>query len=95
LQIAATTDTVQLAAICNNVALTWPAGTPISMVAAAVQPAAAVESIWRQTIVNDMQTFIAYSPIMGAPSDYTAVQTPLDAVFICMREAGTLTRPDR
>jgi hypothetical protein len=92
---AAATDTVMLFNGCTNVALTWPAGTPLSMVAAAVTPADALESIWRQSIVNDMQVFIAYSPIASAPNDYTSTSSSLEASFICMRAQGSLTRPDR
>jgi hypothetical protein len=94
LEAATATDTVTLAATCNNVALTWPGGTPISMVAAAVSPANALESIWKQTIVGDDLRFTAWSPLPGAPNDYTATALQLEAVFICMRAGGTLERPN-
>jgi hypothetical protein len=78
---------------CTNVALTWPTGTPIDTVANAVSPRDALESIWRQSIVNDQQRFVAWSPLPNAPNDYTATGTQLEAVFICMRAQGTLNRP--
>ena len=90
---AATQDTAQLAATCNNVALTWPAGTPISTVAAAVSPAGALDSIWRLAPVGDNLRFMAWSPLAGAPNDYLNTATQLEAAFVCMRQAGTLTRP--
>jgi hypothetical protein len=93
LEAAAATDTVTLAATCNNVALTWPGGTSISTIAAAVTPASAIESIWKQTVVGDNLDFIAWSPLPEAPNDYTATSMQLEAVFICMRSAGTLERP--
>jgi hypothetical protein len=94
LEAAAATDTVSLAATCNNVALTWPGGTSLNTVAAAISPASALESIWKQTIVDDDLTFIAWSPLPGAPNDYTGTSLQLEAVFICMRSAGTLERPN-
>ena len=93
---AAATDTVTLAANqCTNVGLTWPQGTSVATVAAAVSPAGALESIWKQTIRDDRLVFVAWSPIAGAPNDYTNTELPLEAAFICMRAAGTLERPNR
>lgn len=93
---AAATEQVSLAAgLCSNVALTWPGGTPTSTVAAAVSPANALESIWRQSIQNDRQVFIAYSPLAGAPNDYTSTSSNLEAAFVCVRAAATINRPDR
>lgn len=85
------TDVALAANICSNVALTWPAGTPVATVAAAVAPADAVEAIWH--FVNEERRFVAWSPIAGAPNDYTGVRQRLEAVFICTRGAATLTRP--
>ena len=94
-EAAAATDTVSLAANqCTNVGLTWPQGTPLETVAAAVSPAGALESIWKQTIRDDRLVFVAWSPIAGAPNDYTNTALPLEAAFICMRSAGTLERPE-
>ena len=93
---AAATEQVNLAAgLCNNVALTWPSGTPLATVAAAVSPANALESIWRQSIQDDRQVFVAFSPLAGAPNDYTTTSSSLEAAFVCVRAAATLNRPDR
>ena len=94
-EAATATDTVTLTGgICNNVVLTWPTGTPLPTVAAAVQPASALESIWHQTVIDDRRVFIGWSPLANAPNDYRATEIQLDAVFICMRAMGTLERPD-
>jgi hypothetical protein len=93
---AAATDTVSLVANqCTNVALTWPQGTSINTIAAAVSPAGALESIWKQTVRDDRLVFIAWSPLAGAPNDYTNTALPLEAAFVCMRAAGSLERPNR
>ena len=86
------TESVQLFATCNNVSLTWTAGTPISAVAAGVSPSGALMSIFRYDNVSGR--FFGYSP--NAPdfaNDYQAVATRLEPVFICMSGPGTLTRP--
>jgi len=93
-EAAAATDQVSLTVGCTNVGLTWSQGTSLDMVAAAVSPAGALESIWKQTIRDDQLVFAAWSPIAGAPNDYTNTELPLEAAFICMRSAGTLNRPD-
>jgi hypothetical protein len=86
-----TTEPVSLFAGCNNVALTWTAGTPITTVAAAISPAGALESIWRYD--NASGQFAGFSPNPNAPSDYRAVQIALEPVFVCMRAPATLSRP--
>jgi hypothetical protein len=85
------TQQVPLSAGCNNVTLTWTAGTPVTTVAAALNPASALESIWRYD--NALGQFSGFSPNPNAPSDYRSVQVLLEPVFICMRAPATLTRP--
>jgi hypothetical protein len=87
------TEAIGLIAGCNNVALTWAMGTPVSTVAAAVTPANAVEAIWRQTVVGDRLVFQAWSPAPGAPSDYTVTGVRPEAAWICVRFPATLNRP--
>ena len=84
------TEQVRLIAGCNNVALTWPQGTPTALLARAVSPERALVAIWR----FDAQSgrFLAWSPLPGAPNDYPWVGR-LDAVFICVRQPATLARP--
>ena len=86
------TDTVTLVAGCTNVTLTWPAGTSLSTVAAAITPAGALLSIFR----FDAQSgrFRGFSPMAPAfANDYTMVTSALEPVFVCMSAAGTLTGP--
>jgi hypothetical protein len=87
------TEAIGLIAGCNNTALTWPMGTPVSTVAAAVTPANAVEAIWRQTVVGDRLVFQAWSPAPGAPSDYMVTGVRPEAAWICVRFPATLNRP--
>lgn len=55
-----------------------------------MRPADALLAIWRYD--NAAQTFRAFSPQFPLASDLTTVNR-LDAVFICLREVGTLVRP--
>ncbi|MBI2761887.1 MAG: hypothetical protein HYX51_10745 [Chloroflexi bacterium] len=87
---AGMTETVALVGGCNNVTLTWQDGTPLAMVAGAIEPPAALLSIWR--FDNAAQRFSGYSPLPAAPNDLTTARR-LDAVFICMTGPGGLTRP--
>jgi hypothetical protein len=93
--VEAAAEPVQLFQGCTNVALTWSAGTPIETVAAAVTPSGALEAIWQQAVVGDERRFLAWSPIAGAPNDYTATSSSLEAVFICMTAEGSIDRPSR
>ena len=81
---------VRLFAGCNNVSLTWPSGTPTSEVAAAVSPSGALVAVWRYDVAQGR--FLGFAPQFPQASDLTTVNG-LDAVFICTREPGTLTRP--
>ena len=82
-------ESVALSGGCNNVPLTFSDDTPVGEVVAAITPASAVAAIWK--FDSAAQRFAAYSPLPGAPNDLTVVKR-LDAVFICMREPGTLAR---
>ena len=84
------TEAVELFAVCNNVALTWPSGTSLDVVAAAISPQDAVIAIWRFN--NLAQRFEGYSPRFPEASDLRTANI-IDAVFICMNAPGTLTRP--
>lgn len=75
---------------CNNVTLTWPTGTPADEVAAAVSPTAAVVAIWRFDAAT--QRFAGFAPGFASISDLNGVGR-LDAVFVCVGQAATLSRP--
>jgi hypothetical protein len=92
---------VPLARGCTNVALTYPDGTAIAAFSHAVLPASApagdvwtatpiLESVWRYDAVT--RRFRAWSPAPGTPNDVTTVNR-LDAVFLCVRQAGRLVQP--
>jgi hypothetical protein len=86
----AETETVALVAGCNNLVLTWPNGTPTSQVAAAVSPAEALIAVWQFDAAQGR--FFGFAPQAPQASDLTMVNR-LDAVFLCLREPGTLARP--
>lgn len=83
------TEQIQLFQGCNNQALTWPAGTQVSTVASSVT--GDLIAIW--AFDNATQTFRGFSPIPGAPNDFVTTAARAQPVFLCMRSAGTLTRP--
>ena len=85
--------TISLVAGCQNQGTNFPAGTAIEMMGAAISPPGAVEAIWRY--LNEEQRFVGWSPIAGAPNDYTNTISPLEPVYFCMRAAATLTLPPR
>jgi PKD repeat protein len=88
---AGMTEMVQLFPTCNNVALTWPVGTAMVVVAGAITPANGLVAIW--WFNNAAQSFVGFSPQFPMQSDLTMVSMPAQPVFICMNTPGTLTRP--
>ena len=84
------TETVELFVGCNNVTLTWPSETPISVVAEAVEPPEVVVAIWR--LDNETQIFRAFAPGFPEASDLITVNL-LDTVYLCTAEPAVLTRP--
>jgi autotransporter family porin len=84
-------EQVSLSVGCNNIALTWPAGTPMRAVAIAVSPPADLIAIWRQ--IPAAGRFSGYSPLRAAPLDYTSVTTRLEPVMICVKSPSSLRRP--
>jgi PKD repeat protein len=88
----AQTEPVRLVTGCNNVALTWPVGTPLMSVVNAVAPPGVTESLF--TLDAAQGRFRGYSPT--APSfanDFTMVETALQAVYVCVTASATLNRP--
>jgi PKD repeat protein len=84
------TTSVSLVAGCNNVIATWPNGTVPGTVAAAVTPATAVVSLWRQE--PGTQRFVGYAPGASVVSDLRTIDR-FDALFICTTAPATLNRP--
>jgi hypothetical protein len=86
------TEAVALPTGCSNQALTWPVGTPLTTVAAAVTPPGNLLSIFKLDPIQ--QRFRGYSPTAPAfANDYTMVETRLEAVFFCVSAPSTLNRP--
>lgn len=87
---AGPTEQVQLFMGCNNVASTYPNGTPASQVFANISPSGALIAGW--FFINAQQRFVGYSPIPGAPNDLTSINRG-DPLFICVNAASNFTRP--
>ena len=86
----AQTEAVQLVFGCNNVTLTWPDGTAVAEVAAAVSPTDALVAIWRFDAAA--RRFLGFAPQFPEVSDLRVVNR-LAAVFVCVDQEATLTRP--
>ena len=85
-------EVVRLLPGCNNEVITWPAGTPVGAVAAAIAPPEALESIFR--FDNATGTFVGFAPnVPEFAINYPTVVARLEVVFICMRAPGALERP--
>jgi hypothetical protein len=84
--------TVDLVVGCNPVALTHADGTAVTTVAAGVQPADSLISIWK--FLPAENRWIGYSA--GAPPEVSDLQTVerLDAVFVCVSTVATITMPE-
>jgi hypothetical protein len=81
---------VDLNAGCTNVVLTWPDGTPIETVLAALSTGGSLNAIW--WLDAAARQFRGFSPRPGAPNDLVTVSR-LQPVFICLTAPGTLSRP--
>jgi len=80
----------QLYPACNNIALTFPDGTPSQTVIQAVTPAGAVETLWCHNAV--LNKFEGFSPVYPQASDLLTVNF-LDSVWLCMVEGPSATQP--
>ena len=72
--------TVPLYDGCNSMVLTFPDGTASETVTEAIEPAAAVGSIWRHRVGQD--SYAGFSPVAPQASDLSTVSF-LDAVWLC------------
>lgn len=89
---ASAQEAVPLVVGCNPVAFTWDDGTAITTVGQGVQPTGALVSIWKYLPAENR--WIGYSA--GAPAAVSDLQTVerLDAAFVCVNAAATITRPE-
>lgn len=77
---------------CTPVALTHDDGTDVATVAAGVEPADALISIWK--FLPASGSWAGYAA--GAPPEVSDLQTVerLDAVFVCVSAAATISMPE-
>ena len=86
---------------CNNIALTYPDGTPVGVVAASVYPPGALYALWR---LNPMPPYPppypppgpryeCYAPAAPQASDLQGVNF-LEAAFLCVSVPSTVTMPE-
>jgi hypothetical protein len=83
------TETLDLVSGCNFVSWTGADATPAADVAAGASPADALAGIWAQQPAPEWKGF---NPEFPEVSDMGPVNQ-LDVVAVCMKEAGTFTRP--
>jgi hypothetical protein len=84
-------ETVDLVEGCNPIAATWADGTAIATVAGAVDPAAALEAIWKFDTASG--TWQGYSPSAPAAVNDLVSVNRLDAIFVCVNATATIARP--
>jgi len=75
---------------CNNIAVTFPDGTPSETVIQAVDPAGAVRTMWRHDAAEEK--WEGYAPAFPAVSDLLTVNF-LDAVWLCIATAPSAPIP--
>jgi hypothetical protein len=87
---------VNLAVGCNNVALTYPDGTAVSVVVGSINPQGAMYAIWRlnatPTVPGAGPTYEGFAPAAPQASDLQGVNF-LEAVFLCVSVPSTITMP--
>ena len=87
---------VNLVVGCNNVALTYPDGTPVGVVVGSINPQGAMYAIWRlnatPTVPGTGPTYEGFAPAAPQASDLQGVNF-LEAVFLCVSVPSTITMP--
>jgi hypothetical protein len=81
-------DWVELAALCNPVSITYPDGTTVQTLTAAVTPSGILTAVWKL----QAGVWLGYSPEYPQASNLAATGF-LDVVFLCVDGAGTFVRP--
>lgn len=80
-------ESVDLAALCNPVTITYPDGTTVQTLTAAIAPPGILTAMWK----FQGGTWLGYSPQFPQASDL-ATTAFLDVVFLCTDAAGTFVR---
>jgi hypothetical protein len=87
---------VNLVVGCNNVALTYPDGTPVGVVVGSINPQGAMYAIWRLNATPPTPgagpTYEGFAPAAPQASDLQGVNF-LEAVFLCVSVPATVTMP--
>jgi len=87
---------VDLAVGCNNVALTYPDGTPVGVVVGSINPQGAMYAIWRLNAAPPTPgvgpTYEGFAPAAPEASDLQGVNF-LEAVFLCVSVPSAVTMP--
>ena len=87
---------VDLAVACNNVALTYPDGTPVGVVVGSINPQGALYASWRLNASPPTPgagpTFEGFAPAAPQASDLQGVNF-LEAVFLCVSVPSIITMP--
>jgi hypothetical protein len=81
-------DWVELAAGCNPIASTYPDGTTVQTLAAAIAPPDILNAMW----AFEGGLWLGYSPLYAEASNL-ATRNFLDVVFFCVDAVGTFVRP--
>jgi hypothetical protein len=81
-------ESVDLAAVCNPVTTTYPDGTTVQTLTAAISPPGILSAMWK----FEGGIWSAYSPEFPQASDL-AVTSFLDVMFLCVDAPGTFVRP--
>jgi hypothetical protein len=87
---------VNLIVGCNNIALTYPDGTPVGVVIGSINPQGALYAIWRLNPSPPPPTtgprYEGFAPAAPQASDLQGVNF-LEAVFLCVSVPATVTMP--
>jgi len=87
---------VDLVVGCNNVALTYPDGTPVGVVVGSISPQGAMYAIWRLNATPPTPgagpTYEGFAPAAPQASDLQGVNF-LEAVFLCVSVPAAITMP--
>jgi hypothetical protein len=81
-------QSVDLAAVCNPIASTYPDGTTVQTLAAAISPPDILSAMW----AFQGGLWLGYSPAYPEASNL-ATRDFLDVVFLCVDAPGTFVRP--
>ena len=87
---------VDLTVGCNNVALTYPDGTPVGVVVGSINPQGAMYAIWRLNASplspGVGPAYEGFAPAAPEASDLQGVNF-LEAVFLCVSVPSAVTMP--